>query len=234
MERKAEMRSKKMHNLSSILIWSVLCTFGALLHSVIQSAYAQAPAPGSASAHAGAAGTRFLVRLEDKLSTKKDKAGKKFDVKTLEPVVTADGRVIPAGTKIQGHVTRIEPARVTGRARLWLTFDDIKPREGRTAIVADIVGVPGEHSVRAGESGEGAIESRTSRGQRQAEAAATGAVIGAVAGGAARGGKGAAIGAVVGAAAAFLISSGMGQEIELPKGTKFELELARPIYLAHR
>jgi hypothetical protein len=192
------------------------------------------PAPAPAAAPAGGAGTRFLVRLEDKLSTRKDKAGKKFDVKTLEPVVTADGRVIPAGTKIRGHISRVEPAHITGRARLWLTFDEIKPREGRTAIVADIVGVPGDHAVRAGESREGEIEARTSRGQRQAEAAVTGAVIGAVAGGAAKGGKGAAIGAVVGAAAAFLISSGMGQEIELQKGTKFELELARPIYLAKR
>jgi hypothetical protein len=53
-----------------------------------------------------------------------------------------------------------------------------------------------------------------------------------VAGGAARGGKGAAIGAAVGAAAGFLVSSGMGRELDLPKGTKLELELTRPLYLA--
>ena len=179
-------------------------------------------------------GTTFLVRLEDKLSSKKDKVGKKFEVKTSEPLQAADGTILPPGSEIKGHLSRIEPAAFTGRARLWLSFDEIKTPGGKMPIVATVVSVPGEHSVRTGASKEGEIESRTSRGREQMEAAAIGGAVGAVAGAAAKGGKGAAIGAAVGAATGFLIASGMGQELELQKGTKIELQLDRPLYIGRR
>jgi hypothetical protein len=176
-------------------------------------------------------GTRFLVRLEDELRTDKIRMNKKFKARTLEPLQTSDGTVLPPNAEIRGHVSRIEPAQITGRARLWLTFDDIKTRDGRRPLIADVISVPGDHSVRQGESKEGEIESRTSKGRKEIESAAAGAAIGAAAGAAAHGGKGAGIGAAIGAAAGFLVSSGMGQELDLPKGTKLELELTRPLYL---
>ena len=177
-------------------------------------------------------GTRFLVRLDDELGTVKSRTNKKFKVHTLEPLQTAEGIMLPPGAEIRGHVSRVEPAGLTGRARLWLTFDDIKAPRGRLPIVADVIDVPGEHSVRQGESKEGEIEARTTKSTEDVQAAAVGAAIGAAAGAAARGGKGAAIGAAIGGATGFLISSGMGQELDLPKGTKLELELGRPLYLA--
>jgi len=179
-------------------------------------------------------GTRFLVRLEDKLSTHKDKAGKKFKVKTAEALTAADGTILPPGAEIRGHVSRVEPAAATGRARLWLTFDEIKVPVGKVPVVASVASVPGEHSVRKGDSKEGEIEARTSKGSQELEAAAVGAAIGAATGAATKGGKGAAIGAAVGAAAGFLISSGMGQELELQKGTKIELTLDRALYLGRK
>jgi len=179
-------------------------------------------------------GTRFLVRLEDKLNTGTDRQGKKFKVKTAEPLTAADGTILPPGAEIRGHVSRIEPAAATGRARLWLTFDEIKVPAGKIPVVASVASVPGDHSVRAGDSREGEIEARTSTGTREAEAAAIGAAMGAAAGAAARGGKGAAVGAAVGAAAGFLVSSGMGQELELPKGSKLELLLNRPLFVGKR
>ena len=179
-------------------------------------------------------GTRFLVKLEDGLSTKKHKQGKKFSVKTLEPLVTPDGMAIAPGTEIRGHVSRLEPAALTGRARLWLSFDEIKTRYGKLPIVAQVLSVPGEHSVRRGDSKEGEIEARTSRGAQEIQAAAIGAGIGAAVGATAKGGKGAAIGAAIGGLSGFLIASGMGQELELQKGTKLELELERPLYIEKR
>ena len=178
-------------------------------------------------------GTRLLIRLEDKLSTEKNKPGKKFKAKTLEPVQTSDGFILPMGSEIRGHVSRVEPAGLTGRARLWLDFDDVKTSGGRMPLIATVVGVPGEHSVQA-ESKEGEIEARTSKGTQELQAAAVGAAIGAATGAVARGGKGAAIGAAVGGAAGFLIASGMGQELVLNKGTKVEIELDRPLYIAHK
>lgn len=179
-------------------------------------------------------GTRFLVRLEDELGTRKSKVNKKFKAHTLEPLQAADGTILPPGAEVRGHISRIESAGLTGRARLWLTFDEIRTPAGKMPLVAEVVGVPGDFSVRQGESKEGEIEARTSKGRRDVEAAAAGAAIGAVAGATAKGGKGAGIGAALGAATGFLISSGIGQELDLPKGTKLELELERSLYVARR
>lgn len=190
------------------------------------------PQPSATMASTVPNGTRFLVRLDDELSTRKHQANKKFKARTLEPLQTADGTAMPPGAEIRGHISRIEPAGMTGHARMWLTFDEIKTPAGKMALVADVVSVPGDHSVRPGESKEGEIEARTSKGRRDIEAAAAGAAIGAVVGATAKGGKGAGIGAAIGGATGFLISSGMGQELDMPKGTKLELELGRPLYIA--
>jgi hypothetical protein len=195
-------------------------------------AQAQIASPSMASTVPN--GTRFLVRLEDELSTRKHRVNKKFKAHTLEPLETTDGMILPPGADVRGHISRIEPAGLTGRARLWLTFDEIRTSGGKLPLVADVVSVPGDHSVRPGESKEGEIEARTSKGRRDVEAAAAGAAVGAVVGATANGGKGAGIGAAVGAATGFLVSSCIGQDLDLPKGTKHELELERPLYVAKR
>ncbi len=214
---------------------------GLLALALPAAAHPAQSAPSSSSADAYGSvrsaipnGTRFLVGLKDELSTRKTKPNKRFKAKTLEPLIAPDGTAVPPGAEVRGHVSRVEPATLTGRARLWLTFDEISTPHGKLPLVADLVGVPGDHSVRQGESKEGEIEARTSKGRREAEAAAAGAAIGAAAGAAAKGGKGAAIGAVAGGAAGFLIASGVGQELTLPKGDKLELELTRPLYLAKK
>lgn len=189
----------------------------------------------SAASHAAADsvlnGTHFLVRLDQEMNTGKDKVTKKFEVKTLDPLETSNGYVLPAGARILGHISRVEPGGLTGHARVWLTFDDIETGRGTLPIVAEVSSVPGEFSVRTGESKEGEIEARTGKGTQVLEATAAGAAMGSAAGAAAHNGKAAAMGAAAGGAAAFLASSGIGQEIDLPKGTKLELVLDRPLYL---
>jgi hypothetical protein len=204
---------------------------GSLFESVeagtLQQNSAEVP---SVAANTVPNGTHFLVRLDDELSTAKHGVNKKFEAKTLEPLETSSGSVLPPGAKIRGHISRIEPAGLTGRARIWLTFDDIDTHHGRMPLVAEVSSVPGDFGVKQGESKEGEIEARTSKGTRDLEAAAAGAAIGATAG-AAHGGKGAAVGAAVGGIAGFVASSGFGQELDLPKGTKLDLVLDRPLYL---
>jgi hypothetical protein len=175
-------------------------------------------------------GTHFLVRLGDELNTHKVTLNKKFAARTLEPLQTSGGTILEPGAKIRGHVSRVESATLTGHARLWLTFDDIETRHGRLPIIAEVSSVPGDFSVKAGESKEGEIEGRTSKGRRDLEAAAAGAAIGASAGVAAHSAKGTAIGAATGGIAGFVASSGIGQELDLPKGTKLDLVLDRPLY----
>jgi hypothetical protein len=198
---------------------------------------AQVPAAQGRSAAPPAAaelvrdGTHFLVRLDQEMNTGKDKVNKKFEVKTMEPLETSNGYVIPAGARIYGPISRIEPAGLTGRARLFLTFDDIDTRRGNLPIVAEVTSVPGDFSVRSGESKEGEIEARTNKGSQVLEATAGGAAMGSAPGVANHNAKAAAVGAAAGGVAAFLISSGFGQELDLPKGTKLELALDRPLYL---
>jgi hypothetical protein len=177
-------------------------------------------------------GTKFLVRLEDKLDTHGTRENSRFRVRTLEPLEAGAGIFLPPGAEIRGHVSRVEPAGIAGRARLWLTFDEIRTRFGTLPIVADVTSVPGDHSVRTGgPKREGVIESRTSTQQSAAEAAAAGAALGAIKGVRDRNKREAAEAAAAGAIAAYLMETGRGHELDLPKGAKLELELERALYL---
>jgi hypothetical protein len=182
-------------------------------------------------AYAVAPGTKFLVKLEEDLGTKGTPENAKFRVRTLEPLEAGSGIYLPAGAEIAGHVSRVEPAGIAGRAKLWLTFDDIHTKFGTLPIVAEVVSVPGDHSVKAGGTKEGLIEGRTSTQESAAQAAAAGAAIGAVHGVKDRDKKEAAEGAAIGALTAYLMESGRGHELNLPKGAKLELELERTLYL---
>ena len=178
-----------------------------------------------------APGTRFLVRLDNELGTKGTKENEKFKVKTLEPLEAGSGIYLPSGAEIYGHISHVEPAGVAGRAKLWLTFDEIHTRFGDLPIVAEVVSVPGDHSVKSAVTQEGLIEGRSSNQHDAAEAAAAGAAIGAVKGVKDKDKKEAAEGAALGALTAYLMESGRGHELNLPKGAKLELELERALYL---
>jgi len=176
-------------------------------------------------------GTRVLARLESVLSSKDTKENERFKVRTLEPLEAGSGIYLPAGAEIRGHVSRVESAGIAGRAKIWLTFDEIRTKFGTLPIVADVVSVPGDHSVRTGPLTEGAIEGRKSTQRAAGEAAAGGAAIGAVHGVKHKDAKEAAEGAAIAALEAYLVESGRGHEISLPKGAKLELELERALYL---
>ncbi len=178
-----------------------------------------------------APGTKFLVSLEDDLGTKGTPEKTKFKVKTLERLEAGNGIYLPSGAEIEGHVSHVESAGTAGRARLWLTFDEIKTKFGRLPIVAEVVSVPGDHSVKNKAGQEGLIEGRTSTQQDAAQAAAAGAALGAVKGVKDKDKKEAAEGAALGAITAYLMETGRGHELDLPKGAKLELELERALYL---
>jgi hypothetical protein len=183
-------------------------------------------------AYAVVPGTKFLVRLDDELDTKETRERKHFKVTTLEPLEAGSGMYLPPGAQIHGHVSRVESAGVAGRAKIWLTFDDIHTKFATLPIVAEVVSVPGDHSVRTGSAQkEGLIEGRTSTQQAAAEAAAAGAAMGAVRGVKDKDKREAVEGAAAAALAAYLMESGRGHEIDLPKGAKLELELERALYL---
>jgi hypothetical protein len=176
-------------------------------------------------------GTRFLVRLESDLNTKEVHRNQAFRVRTLEPLEAGQGNYLPPGAVIVGHVSRVDPAGTTGRAKICLTFDEIQTRFGKLPIVAEVASVPGDHSIKAGPLQEGVIEGRSSTQKDAAQAAAAGAAMGAMHGVKDKNKKEAAEGAALRALEAYLMEAGRGQEIELPKGVKLELELERALYL---
>jgi len=138
---------------------------------------------------------------------------------------------LPAGAVIHGHVSRVDPAGTTGRAKLWLTFDEIRTRFGTLPIVAEVAGMPGDHSIKSGPIQEGVIEGRSATQKDAAQAAAAGAAMGAVKGVKDKDKKEAAEGAAMAALEAYLMEAGRGQDLDLPKGAKLELELERALYL---
>jgi hypothetical protein len=176
-------------------------------------------------------GTRFLVRLESDLSTKELRKNQEFRVRTLEPLEAGQGNYLPPGAVIVGHVSRVDPAGSVGRAKVWLTFDEIQTRFGKLPIVAEVASVPGDHSLKSGPLQEGVIEGRSSTQKDAAQAATAGAAMGALRGVKDKNKKEIEEGAALGALEAYLMEAGRGQEIELPRGTKLELELERALYL---
>jgi hypothetical protein len=185
-----------------------------------------------AEAYAVVPGTRVLVRLEDDLGTGDTKAeGRQFRARTLEPMPAGSGIYLPSGAQIVGHVARVQPAGVAGRGKIWLVFDEIRTKFGPLPIVASVVGVPGDHSVRTSPEKEGLIEGKTSTQQAAGQAAAEGAGMGAVHGIKDKNAKEAAEGAAEAALAAYLMEAGRGHELQLVKGSKLEIELDRALYL---
>jgi hypothetical protein len=181
--------------------------------------------------HTVASGTRFLVTLDDPLSTKDAKAGEQFQAITLEPLTAIDGTIVRAGTELRGHIDKVDPAHKTGHARLWLTFDDVKTGSGWEPVVAVVDDVPGVHSIRVDEQREGAIEAQSDARKDAETAAVAGAFVGAATGVSSGDAKKAAEGAAIGAVTAYMAASGLGQEVTLEKTTKIELTLERDLSL---
>jgi hypothetical protein len=188
-------------------------------HGLPEEAYAVVP------------GTRFLVTLETEMNTKTMKRNQEFRVRTVEPLEAGRGIYLPSGAVIHGHISRVEAAGTTGRAKLWLTFDEIHTRFGSLPIVAEVAGLPGDHSIRSGPLQDGVIEGRSSTQKDAAQAAAAGAAMGAFKGVKDKNKKEAAEDAALGALEAYLMEAGRGQELDLPRGAKLELELERALYL---
>jgi hypothetical protein len=205
-----------------LAVWTGFCTL--LLASL--SLWAQYPTPAPAYGNnLIPEGTRFVVRLDDTLDTKKLKPGKKFNAKLGEDLTAPDGSSVPAGKKIHAHVSQVERGM---HGRLLLSFDEIETRHGWRPLAATVTGVPGEHAVKTA-GNEGEIEKKGPSGRRVAEGAVIGAAVGAAAGGVAAG----AHGAIIGAAAGGALGGGAGlltdRDMKLNKGQQLEVRLDRPL-----
>lgn len=100
------------------------------------------PAPSTAnSPEATNAQLRPVTgELEKKLDTKNAKAGDPVVVKTTENATTADGVMIPKGSRIIGHVTDVQPHdKTNANARLTLQFDQAQLKGGQTLPIKTVL-----------------------------------------------------------------------------------------------
>lgn len=154
------------------------------------------PAPRYQQMSVGA-GSLLRVSLDRELSTETSNVGETFTVTVLDPVMGEGGVVIPAGTKIQGEVTALEPSGGSGQqAMIRLDFGQLL-LDGESHQVAMTV----------------AEANPTTKGRKSTEekavtigaGAAVGAILGRVIGGNA---TGTIVGGVAGAAAGTAIALG--------------------------
>ncbi len=175
-------------------------------------------------------GTRIPLSLKQAISTKTAREGDPVYAETAFPFVLKDRVVIPAGTYIQGKITRAQRGgHVKGRAEVLIHFTSMIYPSGYTVMLGgSIENTPGAEHTSMKDS-EGTIRQDSEAGRKArsaAEGASTGAVIGAVT----NGGKGAGIGAGVGGLAGLAIGMlSRGADIRLEPGTSIEMEIQREV-----
>jgi len=175
-------------------------------------------------------GTKIPLSLKQAISTKAAKEGDPVYAETAFPFVLNDRIVIPAGTYIQGKITRVERGgRVKGRAQLLIHFTSMIYPNGYTVLLGGSVeNAPGAEKTSMKDS-EGTIQQDSDAGRKAkdvAEAATTGTLIGAISGGAKGAGIGAGIGGVAGIAIALLTR---GSDVRLESGSSIEMEIQREV-----
>lgn len=81
-----------------------------------------------------------MGELEKKLDSKNAKPGDPVVVTTTEQATTANGVVIPKGSRIVGHVTDVQPRSKTNEnARLTLQFDQAQLKDGQTLPIKTVL-----------------------------------------------------------------------------------------------
>jgi hypothetical protein len=163
-----------------------------------------------------ASGTALKVVLQQALSTKTAKAEDPV-VAELAEDVSVDGDVLlPQGSEVRGHVvSALRSGRVKGRARLVVSFDEVRV-DGRS------------YKIQATGFDITAGSSKGKDAKIAGGAAAAGVLIGAIADGGSGAAKGGLIGGAAGGAA---VLATRGVEVELASGSSYTLKLQKSLQL---
>ena len=196
--------------------WTVLPCM--LLLAAMAVAQASGPVP---------AGTALMVKLETTLATFSNKAGDPFQARLTQPVVLNGKTLIPAGTMVEGRVTRVlEPRRITGKPTIGILPEALVLPTGErlfldaTLVDTDILGTDvNQEGEFKGAGHDRRDEIETGGGT------AGGMLIGGLIGGP----PGILIGGVVGAGSTGVHWLSKHRSATLPAGTELTLELNRPL-----
>jgi hypothetical protein len=189
-----------------------------LLLAAMAVAQASGPVP---------AGTALMVKLETTLATFSNKAGDPFQARLTQPVVLNGKTLIPAGTMVEGRVTRVlEPRRITGKPTIGILPEAlVLPTGERLFLDATLVdtNIPGTDVNQEGEfKGSG-------HDRRDEIETGGGTAGGMLIGGLIGGPPGILIGGVVGAGSTGVHWLSKHRSATLPAGTELTLELNRPL-----
>ena len=78
--------------------------------------------------------------LEGKLDSKTAKAGDRVVLKTTDKVQTADGTVIPRGSRLLGHVTEVQAYdKEHGSAQMAIAFDRAELKNGQSIAIYTLI-----------------------------------------------------------------------------------------------
>jgi hypothetical protein len=180
------------------------------------------------------AGSKIPLSLKQAISTKNAREGDAVYAETSFPFVMNDRMLIPAGTYIQGKISRVEkPGRSKKRAELLIHFTSMIYPSGYTVMLpGSVENTPGADNKKVKDS-EGTIQQDGDKGKRVEEAAkgaAIGGTVGTIGGAAAGGLNGARYGGLAGIAGGVawaLLKH--GPDVKLDVGTSIEMEIQRDV-----
>ena len=177
-------------------------------------------------------GTKLPLILHNAITTRNAQVGDPMYAETLFPIVQNNKILIPAGSYVQGEILEAKrPGKVKGTGELKIKLNTMILPNGYTVnfnAVPSNVGTGGNESTDK----EGTVHGDTDK-STDAGTIIKGTAIGAGIGGiASRTGTGAGIGAGIGALAGLTtVLLTRGPELTLPRGTTFDIELTRPLFL---
>lgn len=172
-------------------------------------------------------GTAVYIKLQSTLATFMNKPGDQFWGKVSQPVMESGKVLIPAGSTVVGHVTKVsEPRRIGGKPTIGLHPDSVTlPNGAKYALPAVLVDTNLRDGSDVNEEGQFKGSGHDSHDTREtAVGGGAGLVVGALAGGV----EGGLIGAGVGASATMVHWLVKHRSATLAAGTVLIFEVSRP------
>jgi hypothetical protein len=175
-------------------------------------------------------GTPLKVKLATTISTFSSKVGDPFQGKTTEPVVIEGKTLIPAGSTVEGRITKLnEPRRISGKPTIVIFPEHIVLPDGQRFMLNAVLV---DTDIKGTDVNEEGQFKGTGHDKRDQIEVAGGTGAGMLIGGLAGGPPGLLIGGAIGAGATTTHWLVQRRSAVLPSGTGLVLELSRPMTMS--
>jgi hypothetical protein len=163
-------------------------------------------------------GTKIRVQMDNEISSAVSSVNDTFTTTIAEPLKVRETIVLPAGTVIEGRVTKVERASSGGKSgSLSVRFETIRFENGEKREIEGVL----TNELKAVSSQKTSIL-----------AVIGGAGLGALLGSVAKGGTGALIGAGIGGGAGTGIAlARKGKNVRIKNDERFEIQLTKQVTL---